>query len=164
MPSSPPAAWYPDPGDASQYRYWDGRRWTEHLAPAVPQQPPFPPSPARNGKWNTPDTWAALGTMLVLMPVTMRVSDVAVEAGTSPWVVALVSAAIAVTAVVLFDNGSSKAKDGLLFGVYLSFTLAAVLATGQALDVWEGWVMIAVVVPLVAVQRLRRRSRERTPA
>ena len=29
----PPADWYPDPDDATQYRFWDGSSWTEHVAP-----------------------------------------------------------------------------------------------------------------------------------
>ncbi len=29
----PPAGWYPDPGDASYLRFWDGTVWTEHWAP-----------------------------------------------------------------------------------------------------------------------------------
>ena len=29
----PPADWYTDPEDESQYRYWDGSAWTEHRAP-----------------------------------------------------------------------------------------------------------------------------------
>jgi hypothetical protein len=32
----PPAAWYPDPQNASQLRYWDGATWTEDYAPAGP--------------------------------------------------------------------------------------------------------------------------------
>jgi Protein of unknown function (DUF2510) len=32
MPSAP-AKWYPDPNNASQWRYWDGSVWTEHYAP-----------------------------------------------------------------------------------------------------------------------------------
>lgn len=31
--SLPPASWYPDPGGSGGLRYWDGARWTEHLAP-----------------------------------------------------------------------------------------------------------------------------------
>ncbi|MYI15810.1 MAG: DUF2510 domain-containing protein, partial [Acidimicrobiaceae bacterium] len=30
MSDLPPADWYTDPEDESQYRYWDGSSWTEH--------------------------------------------------------------------------------------------------------------------------------------
>jgi hypothetical protein len=33
MTNLPPAAWYTDPHDPGQLRYWDGREWTEHRAP-----------------------------------------------------------------------------------------------------------------------------------
>lgn len=33
VPALPPAAWYADPGDASQVRWWDGQRWTDYVAP-----------------------------------------------------------------------------------------------------------------------------------
>ena len=33
MTDLPPADWYTDPEDESQYRYWDGSAWTEHRAP-----------------------------------------------------------------------------------------------------------------------------------
>lgn len=36
-----PAAWYADPGDAGQLRYWDGSNWTDQLAVLV--QPPVAP-------------------------------------------------------------------------------------------------------------------------
>ncbi|HRY10042.1 MAG TPA: DUF2510 domain-containing protein [Candidatus Nanopelagicales bacterium] len=29
-PPPPPANWYPDPADPSQWRYWDGTQWTEN--------------------------------------------------------------------------------------------------------------------------------------
>ena len=28
--------WFPDPGDPSLLRYWDGSSWTEHTAPVQP--------------------------------------------------------------------------------------------------------------------------------
>lgn len=31
-PSGPPAGWYPNPSGETAQRYWDGHRWTEHLA------------------------------------------------------------------------------------------------------------------------------------
>ena len=160
--SNSPAAWYPDPVDASQYRYWDGQQWTEHRAPAPTEQSPQPQPTGE--KWNTPETWAALGTAFVLIPVTSRASHAAVDDGASHWAVAAVAAAIAVAAVVLLKSGTGKARDGVLFGLYLTFTFAAVFATAKALDVWEGWVMIAVVVPILTVQWLRYRRREKSPA
>ena len=33
MTQTPPAGWFPDPQDATQYRYWDGTAWTDHRAP-----------------------------------------------------------------------------------------------------------------------------------
>lgn len=35
MTAIAPAAWYPDPDNATLQRYWDGAKWTEHRAPAV---------------------------------------------------------------------------------------------------------------------------------
>jgi uncharacterized RDD family membrane protein YckC len=39
-----PPGWHPDPagqqpGQPAQLRWWDGTQWTDHLAPAQPQQP-----------------------------------------------------------------------------------------------------------------------------
>jgi hypothetical protein len=35
---APPAAWYPDPGDGTQWRWWSGTAWTDQVAPMT-QQP-----------------------------------------------------------------------------------------------------------------------------
>lgn len=34
------AGWYPDPVMADTRRYWDGSRWTDHIAPGVTPAPP----------------------------------------------------------------------------------------------------------------------------
>lgn len=34
-PPLPPASWYDDPENPRMFRYWDGTRWTEHVAPKV---------------------------------------------------------------------------------------------------------------------------------
>lgn len=44
---SPPAGWYPAPGDATSWRYWDGSTWTSHMAPReVPADPRHDPNDA----------------------------------------------------------------------------------------------------------------------
>jgi len=41
-PDAPPAAWYPDPTDRHQQRFWDGARWTHNVADdgSVSTEPP----------------------------------------------------------------------------------------------------------------------------
>ena len=36
MPPATPAQWFVDPSGAPNLRYWDGDRWTEHVAAAPP--------------------------------------------------------------------------------------------------------------------------------
>lgn len=39
-PPQPPAGWYPDPDGAPTQRYFDGKKWTDQLAPlAAPARP-----------------------------------------------------------------------------------------------------------------------------
>ena len=42
VPPVPPG-WYPDPNGSRQQRYWDGRAWTENVAPQVPPSVAAPP-------------------------------------------------------------------------------------------------------------------------
>ena len=118
---------------------------------------------ARTEKWNTPETWAMLATVLVLIPVTMLASRAAADAGVSPWVIAAAAAGIAVAAVVLTNSGTGKPGDGVLFGLFITFTLTGISATAIALDIGEGWVTWAVVVLAVAVLWLRNRNRDESP-
>lgn len=41
--SGPPAGWYPHPSMAGTQRYWDGSRWTDHVAPGAPAAAVRPP-------------------------------------------------------------------------------------------------------------------------
>ena len=36
METSPAPGWYADPATPQSLRYWDGRGWTDHVAPAPP--------------------------------------------------------------------------------------------------------------------------------
>ena len=38
VPPTVPPGWYPDPTDPAWQRWWDGRTWTEHAAPASASQ------------------------------------------------------------------------------------------------------------------------------
>lgn len=38
-----PAGWYPDSSRPGTLRYWDGQRWTDHVAPVAPQPSPAAP-------------------------------------------------------------------------------------------------------------------------
>jgi len=64
-----PAGWYADPSGATAQRWWDGARWTEHVAPAVrPYGEPAQPTRVPAG---TPvDTaWIWLAVLLPLLTV-----------------------------------------------------------------------------------------------
>lgn len=41
--AKPPAGWYAHPTMSGTRRYWDGRRWTDHIAPAEPARPESKP-------------------------------------------------------------------------------------------------------------------------
>lgn len=42
------AGWYPHPTMAATRRYWDGEKWTEHIAPSAPTRRTRPEPP---GTW-----------------------------------------------------------------------------------------------------------------
>ncbi len=57
----PPADWYADPEDESQYRYWDGSSWTEHRAPRHSEQPDDAPGGLRGPSKLVADTFSLAG-------------------------------------------------------------------------------------------------------
>ncbi|UVJ38717.1 DUF2510 domain-containing protein [Arthrobacter sp. CJ23] len=63
--STTPPGWYPDPSDPRQMRWWDGARWTAHLAPATAQSMPQQRVPISN---QTPVYNAFIWT-IALLPV-----------------------------------------------------------------------------------------------
>lgn len=65
MSSNTPAGWYPDPTKANTQRYWDGARWSEHLAPIpLPRAQPAYVEPPDNG-----GTLALGYIFAILMPI-----------------------------------------------------------------------------------------------
>lgn len=48
---SPRAGWYSHPSMADTKRYWDGTRWTDHIAPVTPVAPP-PRDPSFDLGWS----------------------------------------------------------------------------------------------------------------
>jgi len=48
--SNPPPAWHPDPHNPAQWRWWDGRQWTERTAPMEQPATTVPDPSARQSK------------------------------------------------------------------------------------------------------------------
>ncbi len=63
-----PAGWYPDPGDPSLVRYWDGTEWSPRTAPkfSTPAPPPRRPQPTAKEERNGKLLAAGFGLLIVL--------------------------------------------------------------------------------------------------
>ncbi|CCW14430.1 DUF2510 domain-containing protein [Rhodococcus aetherivorans] len=63
-----PAGWYPDPGDPSLVRYWDGTAWSPRTAPkfSTPAPPPRRPQPTAKEERNGKLLAAGFGLLIVL--------------------------------------------------------------------------------------------------
>ena len=88
MPPSPgqfPADWYPAPEDPTKVRYWDGRRWTEHVTVRDPLLSPDIETPPAHGTAVEPgNTTPAGGAGRPTGPVPPRSRIVAVALLTTP--------------------------------------------------------------------------------
>lgn len=94
-----PAGWYPHPSMAATRRYWDGAKWTDHIAPDDGPRPPRPgagPERAHGPKVDPSYAWALALLPLVWIPFDYFAPEVsytsAVIIGT--WCVSLVLAAL----------------------------------------------------------------------
>lgn len=59
----PAAGWYPDPADASRIRWWDGQKWTEHVAVNSSTQPASPAEVASTAPADAPSSSAPTVTV-----------------------------------------------------------------------------------------------------
>ncbi|HEX7168085.1 MAG TPA: DUF2510 domain-containing protein [Acidimicrobiales bacterium] len=68
--AAPAAAWYPDPTNPSQVRYWDGNAWTDNVAAAAGPSaaPPSAPAPPQ---WAPPRSAGPHGAYLGAIPATV---------------------------------------------------------------------------------------------
>lgn len=71
------AGWFPDPGDASQTRYWDGQAWTEHTQPVPP-----PSQPPARGTGLQP-SWLLTAVIAIVAALIAVVATVLVAGGAS---------------------------------------------------------------------------------
>lgn len=78
-PPTMPAGWYPDPKMADTQRYWDGERWSDHVAPA--NAAPAADLEARRQSSNL-ETWGWLGAIF-LTPVGFVIAIVMMSRGQS---------------------------------------------------------------------------------
>ncbi|WP_062294643.1 DUF2510 domain-containing protein [Demequina phytophila] len=86
-PELPPAGWYPDPEQAGQQRYWDGREWGTHrvIDPAVRDQRSSTAPRARVGAivgWSIAGAVVLLGLIGgAIAMIVPELADAASEAG-----------------------------------------------------------------------------------
>src|SRR5689334_9870684 len=82
-----PAGWYPDPAEPAEggrQRYWDGRRWTEHVHAAAPysqaSRQTTPDGQALAGWWHRVGAYLidqviqGILTLLIGLPMVLRVA------------------------------------------------------------------------------------------
>lgn len=120
-----PAGWYPDP-KGEGLRYWDGKAWTEHTAPAAAaaeaaQPAASAPQPAQPST-PSPAPQAASG------PHTAHSSDARDQPTTTEWVLSvalpLIPLAGLIWGVYLRRQGGAKENPG---NVAVIFSLVVIL-------------------------------------
>ena len=76
MTDSVPPGWYPDPEMAGTQRYWDGARWSDHVAPDSAGQH----RPGASRADSNLETWGWLGAIF-LTPVGFIIAIVMMSKG-----------------------------------------------------------------------------------
>ena len=122
-PAGVPEGWYRDPQHVHLQRWWDGARWTEHTAPAVPVPQGSVPGGAGNpydvtrdvatGR-NTAGMWAlGLGLAAVVFGVMRSTVWLSIAAA----IAAIVWGGVGVARASQFSLPKGTAIAGLVIGV-----------------------------------------------
>lgn len=106
-----PGSWKRDPSGRHASRYWDGRRWTDHVmsaerVPAIDRLPPGSVEPPRAEPAGTRVAPAAAPTKV------MPASGVRAWARSAPWAVAVIVCGLVVIGVALTGRSSRPTKQG----------------------------------------------------
>ena len=101
MSDLPPADWYTDPEDESQYRYWDGSTWTEHRAP----RHAAPAEDQDDGPDGMRGPWEVLGDTFSIARRRWRGCGLIALISLTAQVVMLVLFAITANAIVMGELG-----------------------------------------------------------
>ena len=152
--TSPPAAWYDDPEDPTQYRYWDGANWTEHRAPKTP--PPPSSATADESAWNIfPHAFNAIGSTwrsLLLISVPNLIMSV------------VLLVAIYATVDQVFDGELDEVIDRAADGVISSADEAFYRSLDPTFPVPMFWVALILGVVSLLVGVVVAAALERTLA
>lgn len=128
------AGWFPDPTNGNQWRWWDGRQWTDHVAPAAS---PAVPKQDAGRSWLGVPVWGWVLIAAALVTLTVFV----------PWLVALGALSVLVTGIVAISAGTPTwlrlrtrsmaiaVTGGAAVLVLVTGTVAAATSAGRSVEV-----------------------------
>ncbi|WDG18342.1 G5 domain-containing protein [Microbacterium sp. Clip185] len=128
------AGWFPDPKNGNQWRWWDGRQWTDRVAPTG-----SPAAPKRDASrsWLGVPVWGWVLVAAALVTLTVVV----------PWLVALGALSVLVTGIVAIAAGTPTwlrlrtrrmavaVAGGAAVLVLVTGTVAAATSVGRSVEV-----------------------------
>ncbi len=137
MDFSSPAGWYPDPDGGPRQRFWDGEKWTDAFAAAVPTGAADP-----TRTWSMAAHWSALPCVFIVLTFIgplfvlrergrndVYVRDHAVPALNFNLSVLLYGALAGLVAIVAL--WVSLALVGLILVAWLTLVIRATIAAGR---------------------------------